>query len=166
VLELADLTPAELDHVDVYSCFPFAVQAGALALGLGLDPLPSVTGGMTFFGGPLGSYVMHSKVSLFERLRAEPGSVGVVGSLGGHYAHFGYGIYSTEQGREGPVAIESYTVAVGHDGPSKITFATLTDDGVRVFARSYDRDLMRSILADEDICGRRGKIAGGILEVA
>ena len=73
---------------------------------------------------------------------------------------------SAEQGREGLVTIESYTVAVGHEGPTKITFATLTDDGVRVFARSYDRDLMRSILADEDVCGRRGKIAGGILEVA
>jgi acetyl-CoA C-acetyltransferase len=190
-LELAEISPADLDHVDVYSCFPFAVQAGASALGLGLDPLPSVTGGMTFFGGPLGSYVMHSKVSLFERLRAEPGSIGVVGSLGGHYAHFGYGIYSTdpgafpspriedvsdafaalprrraEQGREGPVTIESYTVDVGHEGPNKATFATLTDDGVRVFARSYDRDLMRALLADEDVCGRRGQLKDGILEVA
>ena len=190
-LELAAVSPADLDHVDVYSCFPFAVQAGASALGLGLDPLPSVTGGMTFFGGPLGSYVLHSKVSLFERLRAEPGSVGVIGSLGGHYAHFGYGVYSTdpgerpspriedvseafaalprrrvEQGREGAVTIESYTVDVGHEGPNKATFATLSDDGVRVFARSYDRDLMRSILADEEVCGRRGRVKDGILEVA
>jgi len=150
-----------------------------------------VTGGMTFFGGPLGSYVLHSKVSLFERLRAEPGSLGVVGSLGGHYAHFGYGIYSTdpgelpspriedvsdafaslprrrvELGREGPVTIESYTVDVGHEGPTKATFATLTDDGVRVFARSYDPDLMRSLLADEDVCGRSGQVKDGILEVA
>ena len=190
-LELAALAPDDLDHVDAYSCFPFAVQAGAEALGLGLDPLPSVTGGMTFFGGPLGSYVMHSKVSLFERLRAEPGSVGVIGSLGGHFAHFGYGVYSTDPGeqpspriedvsaafealprrsadagREGPVTIESYTVDVGHAGPSHVTFSTLTDDGVRVFARSHESELMKSLLADEDVCGRSARIKDGIVEIA
>ena len=190
-LELAALSPDDLDHVDVYSCFPFAVQAGAAALGLGLEPLPSVTGGMTFFGGPLGSYVMHSKVSLFERLRADPGSVGVIGSLGGHYAHFGYGVYSTdpsehpspriedvsdafaalprrsaEAGREGPVTIESYTVDVGHEGASHVTFATLTDDGLRVFARSHDPELMKSLLADEDVCGRPAQVKDGLVEIA
>ena len=191
VLELASVSSGELDHVDVYSCFPFAVQAGAAALGLDLDPLPSVTGGMTFFGGPLGSYVMHSKVSLFERLRAEPGSVGVVGSLGGHYAHFGYGVYSTdpgdspspriedvsadfaalprrtaEEGREGAVTIESYTVDVGPDGPSKATFSTLTDDGVRVFARSHDPVLMKALLADEDVCGRAARVEDGLVSLS
>lgn len=190
VLELAGLTPGELDHVDTYSCFPFAVQAGAAALGVGLDPLPSVTGGMTFFGGPLGSYVMHSKVTLFERLRAEPGTVGVVGSLGGHYAHFGYGVYSTDpgdapspriedvgdafaalprrpatEGREGPMTIESYTVDVGHEGPRRATFTALTDDGVRVFARSEDPALMKALLADEDVCDRRARVADGFLEL-
>ncbi len=190
VLELAGLRPDELDHVDAYSCFPFAVQAGAAALGLGLDPPPSVTGGMTFFGGPLGSYVMHSKVTLFERLRAEPGSVGVVGSLGGHYAHFGYGVYSTDpgdapspriedvsdafaalprrdaaQGREGAMTIESYTVEVGHEGPRRATFTALTDDGVRVFARSEDPALMKALLDDEDVCGRRARVGNGILDL-
>jgi acetyl-CoA C-acetyltransferase len=189
-LELAGSSPEQLDHVDVYSCFPFAVQAGAAALGLPLDPLPSVTGGMTFFGGPLGSYVIHSKVTIFERLRAEPGSVGVVGSLGGHYAHFGYGVYSTDpgeapspriedvsdafaalprrpaiDGREGPMTVESYTVDVGHEGPRKATFTALTDDGVRVFARSEDPALMKALLADEDVCGLGARVAEGLLDL-
>jgi acetyl-CoA C-acetyltransferase len=146
---------------------------------------------MTFFGGPLGSYVLHSKVSLFERLRAEPGSLGVVGSLGGFYAHFGYGVYSTdpgaapspqiedvsdafaalprrsaEEGREGPVTVESYTVEVGHEGPRKATITALTDDGVRVFARSEDAALMNALLADEDLGGRHARVANGLIEVA
>ena len=190
VLELAKLAPDDLDHVDVYSCFPFAVQAGAAALGIGLDPPPTVTGGMTFFGGPLGSYVLHSKASLFERLRAEPGSVGAIGSLGGQYAHFGYGVYSTDpgdgvlpivedvsegyaamprrkvrEGYAGPARVESYTVDVGHEGPRKVTVTTLTDDGLRIFARSSDPDLMKSLLADEDICGLPARISDGIVSL-
>lgn len=189
-LELARIDATDLDHVDVYSCFPFAVQAGAAALGLPLDPLPSVTGGMTFFGGPLGSYVLHSKVCVFERLRADPGSLGLVGSLGGHFAHFGYGIYSTEPGEsiaplvedvgdeyaamprrplspgyEGPVTVEACTVAVEHDGPRLATLTTLTPDGRRVFARSHDATLMQAILADEEICGRKASVADGIVRV-
>lgn len=191
VLELAQLAPEDLDHVDVYSCFPFAVQAGAAALGRSLDPLPSVTGGMTFFGGPLGSYVLHSKASLFERLRAEPGSVGVIGSLGGQYAHFGYGVYSTEpgdsplpivedvsdgyaamprrairEGYAGPARVESYTVDVGHEGPRNVTLTTLTDDGLRIFGRSHDQDLMKSLLADEDICGLPARLEDGIVSLS
>lgn len=190
LLELAELEPADLDHVDVYSCFPFAVQAGAAALGLGLDPLPSLTGGMTFFGGPLGSYVVHSKVTLFDQLRRDPGSIGVVGSLGGHYAHFGYGLYSTDPGERelpivedvsegyaamprrevrpghaGPVRVESYTVSSGHEGPTSVTLTTLTDDGRRVFGRSHDAALMQSLLADEDICGASARIDEGIVSL-
>jgi acetyl-CoA C-acetyltransferase len=190
LLELAEIEPAGLDHVDVYSCFPFAVQAGAAALGLGLDPLPSLTGGMTFFGGPLGSYVVHSKVTLFDQLRRDPGSIGVIGSLGGQYAHFGYGLYSTDPGEHdlpivedvsdgyaamprrelrpghvGPVRIESYTVNAGHEGPKSVTLTTLSDDGRRAFGRTHDADLMRALLADEDICGRRARIAEGLVEL-
>ncbi|MFO0688162.1 MAG: hypothetical protein U0900_05600 [Myxococcota bacterium] len=193
VLELAGIGPGDLDHVDAYSCFPFAVQAGAEALGLGLDPLPSVTGGMTFFGGPLGSYVVHSKATLFERLRADPGSIGVVGSLGGHYAHFGYGVYSTDPGdrarpvvadvsdefaamprralrpdsldHAGPATVESYTVEVDHDGPKRLIVAALTPEGHRLFVRSHDPALMQAALADEELGGRSGRVAEGLIEL-
>ncbi|MEZ4331469.1 MAG: hypothetical protein R3F35_06930 [Myxococcota bacterium] len=190
-LELARLEPDAIDHVDLYSCFPFAVQAGATALGVGLDPLPSLTGGMTFFGGPLGSYVLHSKASLVERLRSDPGSIGAIGSLGGHFAHFGWGIYSTDpgdapgpivedvsaafaalprrplrDGHAGPVVVESYTVAVDPTGPQHATFTALAPEGHRVFARSEDPSLMQALLADEDACGRAARVAGGLIELA
>ena len=47
---------ADVGPVDLYSCFPAAVQTGALELGLPLDRPLTVTGGMTFGGGPLNNY--------------------------------------------------------------------------------------------------------------
>ena len=63
VLQLAGLRLDDVDYVDLYSCFPSAVQVAAAELGLAVDdparPL-TVTGGLTFAGGPWSNYVMHS----------------------------------------------------------------------------------------------------------
>jgi acetyl-CoA C-acetyltransferase len=192
VLELGGKRAADLDHVDLYSCFPFAIQSGATALGITTDPVPSLTGGMTFFGGPFGNYVIHSKATMVERLRADPGSVGAIGSVGGNYAHFSYGLYSTEPAEpiepaivdvsdefaamkdehrevldnyEGPATVESYSVVVNHDGPAQITIAGMTESGHRVWARSHDADLLAAALDDEELCDRPMKIADGIAEL-
>jgi acetyl-CoA C-acetyltransferase len=190
VLKLANKKAEDLEHVDLYSCFPFAIQAGAAALGIGTDPVPSLTGGMTFFGGPFGNYVLHSKASMVERLRADPGSTGAIGSVGGAFAHFSYGIYSTDPGAEplpliedvsdefdaiprrkiieaynGPASVESYSVVVNHDGPHQVTTTALTEDGHRVWGRSHDADLMQAVLGDEDICGRPMQLTDGLFEL-
>ncbi len=77
VLELAGVSLDEIDFVDVYSCFPSAVQVAAAEIGLPLDdpsrPL-TVTGGLTFAGGPWNNYVSHSIATMAERLVADPGS--------------------------------------------------------------------------------------------
>lgn len=190
VLELSHSKPEDLQHIDLYSCFPFAIQAGAAALGIPTDPVPSLTGGMTFFGGPFGNYVLHSKATMVERLRATPGSTGAIGSVGGSFAHFSYGVYSTDPGQhagpqiedvsdefaampgrayaegfEGEATIESYTVDVRHAGPFQATFAALNDAGERVWGRSHDADLMAGLLADEDPCGRRAAFKEGLVEL-
>ena len=60
-LEAAGVGLDDLGPVDLYSCFPCAVQMGAAALGLPADdpdrPL-TVTGGLTFAGGPGNNYVV------------------------------------------------------------------------------------------------------------
>lgn len=190
VLKLANKRAEDLEHVDLYSCFPFAIQAGASALGIGTDPVPSLTGGMTFFGGPFGNYVLHSKASMVERLRADPGSTGAIGSVGGAFAHFSYGVYSTDPGAEplpliedvsaefdamprreivevysGAATVESYSVVVTHDGPLQVIAAALNEDGHRVWGRSHDADLMQALLDDEDICGRTMQLTDGLFEV-
>ena len=62
----------ELAHLDLYSCFPSAVQLGADALGIDVladERPPTVTGGMTFFGGPGNNYVTHSIAAMARALR-------------------------------------------------------------------------------------------------
>ena len=62
-LELASLDIDDIAHLDLYSCFPSAVQLGARSLGI--DPYSesrplTQTGGLSFAGGPWNEYVMHS----------------------------------------------------------------------------------------------------------
>jgi acetyl-CoA C-acetyltransferase len=67
-LELAGTAPEQVAHVDLYSCFPAAVQIAAAEVGIPADRDLTVTGGLTFSGGPFNSYVMHSLATLVLRL--------------------------------------------------------------------------------------------------
>ena len=51
-MELAGIGPDELDFVDLYSCFPSAVQVAAKELGLAEERPLTVTGGLTFWRRP------------------------------------------------------------------------------------------------------------------
>ena len=68
-LELAELTIDDIDIVDLYSCFPSAVQLGAKSLGLSLDRQLTRTGGLPFAGGPWNNYVMHAIATTMHDLR-------------------------------------------------------------------------------------------------
>src|SRR4029077_19523522 len=82
-LELANVDADDLAHVDLYSCFPSAVEISAHELGLGTDRPLTVTGGLSFAGGPWNNYVMHSIATMAERLREAPGARGLVTANGG-----------------------------------------------------------------------------------
>lgn len=188
LLERAGVAASELAHVDLYSCFPFAVQAGAAALGLDETRPLSVTGGLTFSGGPFGNYVLQAKARMVEVLRDDPGALGVIGSVGGNFAKFAFGLYSTDPGEadapdivdvgdefaplprreftfehEGPARAETYAVDVHHDGPHEATFFALDEKGTRVLARTRDRDVMQAILDDEDFVGREARVNEGAI---
>jgi acetyl-CoA C-acetyltransferase len=63
-----------MDLIDIYSCFPCAVQAACDVLDLpavGGAPL-TVTGGLPFFGGPGNNYVLHPLAESVSRLRGDP----------------------------------------------------------------------------------------------
>ena len=183
VLELTGLTANSLDYVDVYSCFPCAVQVAARELGLPLDRPLTVTGGLTFGGGPVNNYVMHSIARMTELLRESPGTHGMITANGGFLTKHAFGIYSAEPPpvdfryedvqpevdtcptREwlvdfaGDVEIETYSVMFGSDEPSIGHAACLTPDGKRTWANTNDREVLAAMLTEE-FCGRPASIDG------
>ncbi len=97
-LELADIEAADLDFIDVYSCFPSAVQVAARELDLDLADRPlTVTGGLTFGGGPLNSYVMHSIARTVELLRGSDGGRALVTANGGMLTKHSLGVYGSAE---------------------------------------------------------------------
>ena len=99
-LHLAGVGVDDLDLIDVYSCFPSAVQVAANELGLPTgDPSRplTVTGGLTFAGGPWNNYVTHSIATMAERLLvANPGQRGLITANGGYLTKHSFGVYGTE----------------------------------------------------------------------
>ena len=186
-MELAGVEVDALDHVDLYSCFPSAVQVAAAELGLGEDRPLTVTGGLTFGGGPLNNYVMHAIARMAEVLRDAPGEVGLVSSNGGFITKHAFGVYSASPPRQpfrfetpqkrvdamptreavptfdGPVEIESYTVMYGSEGPESGLAACLLDDGRRAWGNTREPEVLQSMVSEE-FCGRPARLreAGAI----
>ncbi len=73
VLELAACTIDDIALIDLYSCFPSAVQLGARSLGLSLERQLTRTGGLSFAGGPWNNYVMHAIATMVGDLRDASG---------------------------------------------------------------------------------------------
>jgi acetyl-CoA C-acetyltransferase len=192
-LSTAGIDIDDVAHVDVYSCFPSAVQIGAAELGLGLDepdrPL-TVTGGLSFAGGPGNNYVTHSIAAMVDTLRADPGSFGLCTALGWYITKHAVGVYSTEPPPngfgydrpqaevdalprreaaaeyEGPVTVESYTVMHERDGePAMAIVACLLPDGRRTWANTNEPGLMKSMTLEEFV-GRPATIKAGQLQLA
>ncbi|MFD6859198.1 acetyl-CoA acetyltransferase [Rhodococcus sp. NPDC060090] len=85
-LDRADLRATDFDVIDAYSCFPVVPKLLVEHLGLPRDTVPSVTGGHSFFGGPLNSYTLHSIVAVARRLRTD-GELALVHGNGGYLTY-------------------------------------------------------------------------------
>jgi acetyl-CoA C-acetyltransferase len=95
VLDLAGVGIDDVEVIDLYSCFPSAVQLGAASLGLSLDRQLTRTGGLSFAGGPWNNYVMHAIVTVMTDLRQRPGASGLVWANGGFATKHAFGVYGT-----------------------------------------------------------------------
>ncbi|MGB5484713.1 hypothetical protein, partial [Parasphingorhabdus sp.] len=97
-LELAELDAADLGPIDIYSCFPVAVSLAMDALGSPDRPLSSytLTGGLSFFGGPGNSYSAHGIVALVQALRKDGSKPGMISANGGVINKESVGIYAAQ----------------------------------------------------------------------
>ncbi len=105
-LALSGTEAEAVDHVDLYSCFPAAVEIAAAELGLPTDDPGrscTVTGGMTFAGGPGNNYGTHSLATMVGVLREEPGATGLTTGLGWYVSKHSIGVYGTSPNATGAV---------------------------------------------------------------
>ncbi len=102
--QMAGLTIDEMDFIDLYSCFPSAVQIARDELGIATnDPRPlTITGGLPFHGGAGNNYVMNSIAAMADLLRERPGAFGLITANGGFLTKHSIGIYSTEAPTQRP----------------------------------------------------------------
>ena len=80
---MAEMSLDDIDFLDLYSCFPSAVEVACAEMGISEeDPRGlTVTGGLPYFGGPGNNYVTHSIAETMDRVRGRPGSKGLVTAL-------------------------------------------------------------------------------------
>lgn len=144
-LAMAGLSIDQIAHLDIYSCFPSAVQIARDELGIAADDPRdlTITGGLPFHGGAGNNYVMNSIAAMVERVREDRSSHGLVTANGGYLTKHAAGIYSTnapagqwqredpasycapvedaprprlEEAPEGRAVIETWTVGFGRAG--------------------------------------------------
>ena len=69
-MDLAGGDGRAFDAIELYSCFPCVPKMARRTLGLGGDVQPTVTGGLTFFGAPLNTYMTHAACAMVRKLRS------------------------------------------------------------------------------------------------
>jgi acetyl-CoA C-acetyltransferase len=187
-LTAAGLDIGDLQHFDLYSCFPSSLQLGCEMLGIKPDDprALTVTGGLSYAGGPGSNYTMHAIATMVAKLRAGPGTVGLITGLGWYFSRHAIGIYSGAPPirpwrraeaydgaidgtgappplaveSRGPAVIETYTVMHDHDGmPIRGLVIGRQEDGRRFLANTPDdRGVLEGLMAAEGV-GRRGRAA-------
>ncbi len=168
VLETAEISVKDLSFFDIYSCFASAIEIAADEIEIPIDDPRglTVTGGLPFFGGPGNNYVTHAIAEIVMRLRAKPGSFGLVTANGGLLTKHAAGLYSTtppkvawqsvnetalqreidkasglkvelDPAPEGRATVETYTIVNGRNGPERgIIVGRLLDSGRRFVANT------------------------------
>jgi acetyl-CoA C-acetyltransferase len=186
-LDAAGIAIDRVDHLDLHSCFPAAVQIGRDMLGIAPgDPRPlTVTGGLPYFGGPGNNYSMHAIAEIMDRVRARPGSIGLVTALGWYLTKHAVGVYCAapkdgpfvredpaprqalldaepapelEPEPSGPARVETYTVLHDRDGaPMRGLVVGRLEDGRRFLAATPDDPDVLLGLVTREAVGLRGR---------
>lgn len=172
----------EVDHLDLYSCFPSMVALTTEILGIDTDRALTVTGGLAFAGAPLNFAAGESLIGMVRRLRDDPGAWGLVQGNGGHVSKHALATYSTSRPCEphrirtvehnspvrraadpdtsGEATLDGVTVEYGRQGPERAVGLVRFGDGTRTWATSTDQSLMRTCTEIECV-GQPVEVASG-----
>jgi len=174
---------SQLDLVELYSCFPIAVELYAHELGLPPTRDLTLTGGMSFAGGPYNNYVLQATCRAAGLIREGRGRHALVSSVSGILTKQGFGLWGhtpTSQGftfadvsaetarvqatREvaesyrGPAQVAGFTVV--HDKLSRRALVLAdTPDGWRALASSTDPAVAER-MESQECCGAKILIDG------
>jgi acetyl-CoA C-acetyltransferase len=191
-LDYAGITAHSLDLLELYSCYPIAIQLHAAALGIpSASPAPSFTGGMRYAGGPYNNFVLHATAQLVLALR-QTGRTGLISSVSGVLTKQAFSVWSAAPPQRqfrsidvsetvlslcpprqlakdyaGVASIIGYTVlASRNDQPERAVAVAETPDGRRVIAWNVRSPVVQAMKAEE-FCGRLVFVAGdGMFDVA
>ncbi|MFI7112883.1 acetyl-CoA synthetase [Nonomuraea sp. NPDC050227] len=178
----AGLGLADMDALDLYSCFAVALRQACDAIGL--DPYDrrglTVTGGLPYAGGPASDYVLHSTATMAGLLRTQSGH-GLVTGVGMHLTKHTYAVWSSEPGGPpgdavpvftaagvpvvgsyaGAATVAGYTVAHGPDGePDKGILVVDLPAGGRAHAHVLEPELLADAMSRELVGQRVSLVAG------
>jgi acetyl-CoA C-acetyltransferase len=174
-LDLAGVSIADCAHIDLYSCFPSAVQVAKRELGLAEERDFTITGGMTFAGGPLNCYSFLSLVRAVELLREQPETRAFITGNGGYLSKHSFLVLSGQPPTEGfksdvvqdqvdalPArrdasgattgVVEAYTVTYDREGEfDTAILSCLTNDGGRFWANDTNPDLCADLVSNDRV---------------
>ncbi|MGE5157460.1 MAG: acetyl-CoA acetyltransferase, partial [Gemmatimonas sp.] len=167
VMDLVGGDGKAFDAIELYSCFPCVPKMARRTLKLGPDVKPTVTGGLTFFGAPLNTYMTHAACAMVRRMR-EGAKLGLLYGQGGFVTKHHALVLSREVPRiplaqessvqaaadknkravpefvteaSGRGSVESFTVLYGRNGEVEHGVVMLrTDTNARTLARVPAQD--------------------------
>jgi len=168
---------SSIDAVDLYSCFPSAVEVARREIGLEDGATFTMTGGMTFAGGPFNGYGTQAVTHAAEALRGTNNTALLTGNggyltkhsalvLGGEPPRLRFGVsnpqYTVDRKPTRPLAdprrapqkaaVETYTVPFDRDGNPEPAIVSVIDvRGRRYWTVAPDESDRKRFASDEDL---------------
>ena len=187
-MDQAGVSLQEIDHLDLYSCFPAATRIVRDMIGMPeTDPRPlTVTGGMPYFGGPGNNYSLHAICKMTELLRQNKERIGLVHSLSWFITKHSVGIYSGEwkkthmnritpdrhkkklnkvkspsliEDANGNAILETYSIVHDHEGaPLSAVIIGRMDNENRFLAKVEPDKNLLNEMMKHEFIGKRGRV--------
>lgn len=175
-LEVSGVSVDDIGPVDLYSCFPAAVEVQAREIGLSTDRDLTLTGGMTFGGGPFNNYSLQGVAAMVRTLvDATDATIGLTSAVSGLLTKPAVALWSNrppnvpfaaldvsaradEQTTRRPIdanligtgSVVGATV-IPERGGELTTVAVIEVEGVRTVAQSHDAVVGRAFMETDPV---------------